>query len=259
MSSEDSLVSIFKELKIETISKEPTSECINFAAILIQKTVRGFLYRKTQLPIILLQIQKFLKNIKLELSNGLIDGRINSCVDEENIVELLQKKFPNRIYTPKIRMWYDILLYDYKYSWIPVNIKTTTTLTNDNTGNLAMCVYSYTDEKLNLNTEKTYENGEMAEILFEKLKKSEYNTNYKKDYFFLVINKNNTKDIIINSILGLSQLTSNINNLPFQVCWNKNRNYKFEKISNKINLFIKCLQKPKPSWKETFMTNIRTL
>lgn len=31
------------------------------------------------------------------------------------------------------------------YGWIPVNIKTTTTLTNDNTGNLAMCVYAYTD------------------------------------------------------------------------------------------------------------------
>ena len=37
-------------------------------------------------------------------------------------------------------MWYDILAYDYMYKWIPINIKTTTTKTSDNTGNLTMCV-----------------------------------------------------------------------------------------------------------------------
>jgi hypothetical protein len=54
-------------------------------------------------------------------------------------------------------------------------------------------------------------------------------------------------------------LTSNINNLPFQICWNKNRIFKYENINKKIKLFIDCLQKPKLSWKEVFMTNIRTL
>ena len=34
---------------------------------------------------------------------------------------------------------------------------------------------------------------------------------------------------------------------------------KYENINKKIKLFIDCLQKPKPSWKETFMSNIRTL
>ena len=29
--------------------------------------------------------------------------------------------------------------------------------------------------------------------------------------------------------------------------------------NKKIQQFIDCLQKPKPSWKETFMTNISTL
>jgi hypothetical protein len=58
---------------------------------------------------------------------------------------------------------------------------------------------------------------------------------------------------------GLSLLTPNINNLPFQVCWDKNRLYKYENINKKIKLFIDCLQKPKPSWKENFMLNIRKL
>jgi hypothetical protein len=99
----------------------------------------------------------------------------------------------------------------------------------------------------------------MSNILFNSLKDKKYNMNNKKDYYFIVLNKTNTNDIIINSVKGLTILTPNINNLPFQVCWDKNREFKYENINKKIKLFIDCLQKPKPSWKETFMTNIRTL
>jgi hypothetical protein len=158
-------------------------------------------------------------------------------------------------------MWYDILAFDYIYGWIPINIKTTTTKTCDNTGNLTMCVYAYTNENIdiNMNMNKSYINGKMSVILFNKLNNKEYNTNAKKDYYFIVLNKADASDIIINSVKGLSILTPNINNLPFQICWDKNRLFKYENINYKIKLFIDCLQKPKPSWKETFMTNIRTL
>ena len=42
------------------------------------------------------------------------------------------------------------------------------------------------------------------------------------------------------------------------VVWKK-IDHRYEKINKKIKLFIDCLQKPKPSWKETFMSNIRKL
>lgn len=145
------------------------------------------------------------------------------------------------------------------YGWIPINIKTTTTKTSDNIGNLSICVYAYTDEVLEINSEKSYENGKMSDILFHKLKNKQYNINNKKDYYFIVLNKTNTTDIIVNSIKGLSILTSNINNLPFQVKWSNNKVFKYENINKRIKLFIDCLQKPKPSWTETFMSNIRTL
>ena len=147
----------------------------------------------------------------------------------------------------------------YIYGRLPVNIKTTTTLSYDNTGNLAMCVYAYTNEYLDIHKSKSYENGKMSDILYYKLKNKEYNKNNKKDYYFIILNKTNTNDIIVNSIKGLSILTPNINNLPFQVCWNKNRIFNYENINKKIKIFIDCLQKPKPSWKETFMKNIRQL
>lgn len=64
--------------------------------------------------------------------------------------------------------------------------------------------------------------------------------NNKKDYYFIVLNKTNSNYIIINNIKGLSKLTPNINNLPFQICWDKNRIFNYENI--KIKLFIDCLK-----------------
>jgi len=225
--------------------------------IKIQSWFRGCIVRLKQLPLIMYKIQNYLKQQFFQFSNQNEDGRINSSIDENKVIKLLIEKFGDKIKKTKIRMWYDILAFDYTYGWIPINIKSTTTITKDNTGNLAMCVYAYTNEKLDIT--KLYDNSKMSKILFNKLNNKQYNNNNKKDYYFIVLNKNNPTDIIINSVKGLTLLTPNINNLPFQVCWNKNRIFKYENIKLKIKLFIDCLQKPKPNWKETFMANIRTL
>jgi hypothetical protein len=225
--------------------------------IKIQKWFRSCMFRLKRLPLIMYKIESYLKSKTFQFSNKNEDGRINSCTDEDEIIKLLIEMFGDKIKKPKIRMWYDILAYDYMYGWLPINIKTTTTLTSDNTGNLATCVYAYTDKILDLNIR--YENGEMSDILFKKLKNKEYNQNHKKDYYFIVLNKTDARDIIINSVKGLTVLTPNINNLPFQVKWNRNRNFRYKNINECVKQFIECLQKPAPSWKETFMYNIRTL
>ena len=225
----------------------------------IQKWFRGCILRVKRLPLILYQIQRFLKSVSFKFSTQNDDGRINSCIDEDEVIKLLFERFPDKIRKPKIRMWYDILVFDPLYGWLTVNIKTTTTFTSDNTGNLAMCVHAYTDQVLDIYRDKSYENGKMSEVLIENLKHKKYNKNNKKDYYFIVLNKTVPGDIIINSVKGLSILTPNINNLPFQVCWDKNRAFQYKKIENRIKQFVECLQKPKPSWKETFMADMRTL
>jgi hypothetical protein len=246
------------DYEIENITQLFSSFTIDESKIIkIQKWYRGSIYRLKRLPLILYTIQHFLESQSFQFSSLNEDGRLNSCLDEDEIIKILIDHFKDKIKKPKIRMWYDILVYDYFYGWLPVNIKTTTTTTSDNTGNLAMCVYAYTDEILDLN--KAYENGKMSIILFDKLKKKEYNKNNKKDYYFIVLNKNNNNNVIINSVKGLVLLTPNINNLPFQVNWSRNINFKYENIKNKIKSFIECLQKPKMSWKENFLSNIRTL
>jgi hypothetical protein len=239
--------------------KNSAKNTLDFNVIKIQKWVRGCILRLNQLPLIMYKMQQHLQSKTFEFSSQNDDGRINSCIDEVGVIKLLYEKFGDKIQIPKIRMWYDILAFDYMYGWIPINIKTTTTHTSDNTGNLAMCVYAYTNEILDIRTNKTYENGKMSVVLFNKLKNKQYNHNHKKDYYFIVLNKTDSSDIIVNSVKGLTILTPNINNLPFQVHWSKNKLFKYENINKKIQQFIDCLQKPKPSWKETFMTNIRTL
>jgi hypothetical protein len=247
-------------LQIEAITIKLSSLIIDNAKIIkIQKWFRGSILRLKQLPLIMYKIKKYLQLQAFLFSTQNEDGRVNSCTDEYEVIKLLIEKFSEKIKKPKIRMWYDILAFDYMYGWIPINIKTTTTNTCDNVGNLAMCVYAYTNEILDIHRDKTYENGKMSNILYNKLQNKQYNTNNKKDYYFVVLNKTDASDIIINSVKGLSILTSNINNLPFQVNWSKNRIFKYKNINKNIKLFIDCLQKPKLSWKEIFMTNIRTL
>jgi len=225
----------------------------------IQKIFRAHSSRKKQLPLIMYKIKKYIEYQSLQLSTTNEDGRINSCFDEDIVIKLLIAKFGNKIQKPEKRHWYDILVYDYIYGWIPVNIKSTTTLTSDNTGNLAMCVYAYTDEKLNTDPDITYQNGKMSEMLIDKLTNKKYNRNYKKDYYFVVLNKTNKRDVIVNSVKGLSILTPNINNLPFQVRWDKNRVFHYKDIKKNVNMFVDCLKTPKPCWKETFMADVRTL
>jgi hypothetical protein len=234
------------------------SDNIN-AIIKIQRWFIGTMVRLKRLPLVLYIIKKYLLSQTILFSKYSKDGRINSCIDEDIIITILIERYPLLIRKPKIRMWYDILVYDKQYNWIPINIKITTMTTADNTGNLAMCVYSYTNENLDIELNKSYDNGKMSKLLIKKLKNKEYNKTHKKDYYFICINKTDCKDIIINSLKGLNILTPNINNLPFQVRWSKNRIFTYKNIKKSITLFIDCMQKPKPSWKETFMRDIREL
>jgi hypothetical protein len=226
--------------------------------IKIQKMYRGYITRTKRMPNIMYKIKYFLQNRSYTFSNQTEDGRVNSSLDEVEIADILISRFGNRrIKKMQCRMWYDIKVFDKKHGWLPVNIKTTSMNSSDNTGNFAMCVYAYTDEELDL--DKKYTNGEMADLFYNKLLHKKYNMNHKKDYYFLVLNKKNNRDIIINSVKGLTCLTPNSNNLPFQVCWNKNRSFNYEHINIKINNVTNILKQMSPNWKEKFINNIRNL
>ena len=253
-----------KELSIDDLSQDfvklriHEKKKINQSSITkIQALVRSKCYKQHNLPNSIKMIHKYLENSQINNSTNSSDGRTNSCLDEDIIIkELLKSSFKNRLYVPKARHWFDIAIKDYQYGWLPINIKSTTTKTADNTGNLAMCVYALTD--YNMDLKHSYQNGEMSKIFVDCLKNKKYNKILNRDYYFIVINKENG-NIISNSVKGLNELTPNINNLPFQVKWSNNTNYKYKSILYSITMVKESIQKPKKSWKENFLAEMRDL
>ena len=167
------------------------------------------------IPQILNKIELFLKEerSKLVLSTGSKDGRINSIKNESEILDILQTRFPIQI--PHARAWYDFSITDKDNNWYPVNIKVTNTKGNDNLSSKLGLYYSLTGKIPDFKNELGWDK------FFKKLKDNiQINS---KDYYFLVVNKEENQDIFINSLKQIKVLVPNGNNLPFQCHWNKNR------------------------------------
>jgi len=224
----------------------------------IKGFVQGQKYRRNNLPNSIRAIHNFLEEKKIVCSKKSGDGRTNSCLDEDTICDLLMKSpFKKRLYKPSARHWFDIAIKDYQHGWLPINIKSTTTKTADNVGNLTTCVYALTDYKIN-DIKKSQRNGVMSKVLVERLKNKQYNQGDKQDYYFLVINKTNGR-IITNSLKGLTKITPNINNLPFQVKWMDNKKFKYKPIEDCVSMVLDAFTKPRPNWKEKFLQEIRNI
>ncbi|WQY64907.1 restriction endonuclease [Helicobacter pylori] len=162
------------------------------------------------IPTQLNEIAEFLKTNPYHLSQPLQGGHLNSSVNEEEILNTI-KHFP--IQLPKAREWWD---FSFKENDIfyPVNIKTTTTKTADNLNGKLGIYYALCGLVPEFNNEIAWEK------YFQKLHK-DLGKNTNRDYYFLIINKNDPKDIFINSLKGIQTLQPN--NLPFQCKWDNNR------------------------------------
>ncbi len=163
------------------------------------------------IPTQLNEIAEFLKTNPYHLSQPLQDGHLNSSINEEEILNTIKHSFP--IQLPKAREWWD---FSFKKNDIfyPVNI--TTTKTADNLNGKLGIYYALCGLLPEFNNEIAWEK------YFQKLHK-DLGKNTNRDYYFLIINKNDPKDIFINSLKGIQTLQPNGNNLPFQCKWDNNR------------------------------------
>ncbi|GAA7948753.1 hypothetical protein JP0539_14430 [Helicobacter pylori] len=161
------------------------------------------------IPTQLNEIAKFLKTNPYNLSQPLQDGRLNSSVNEEEILNAIKYFFP--IQLPKAREWWDFS-FEENDIFYPVNI--TTTKTADNLNCKLRIYYALCGLLPEFNNEIAWEK------YFQKLHE-DLGKNTDRDYYFLIINKNDPKDIFINSLKGIQTLQPN--NLPFQCKWDKNR------------------------------------
>lgn len=216
---------------------------------------------KPHLPKTLIDIKTFLLSQTFEcFTDKNRDGRVNSCLDEDKIINMLinDPLFANRVVKPELRNWYDIKILDDEFGYVPVNIKTTTMKTSDNVGNMSLCLQSFTNYKLDIDGK--YNNGNTTTKFLSRINDKHYNEDFRKDYYFLVINKHNTKDVIVNSVLGVSDITPNVNNLPFQIKWNNNREYKLDNVKDKVLHHLKVIKKnAKQTWQERLLSGMREL
>ncbi|PDW32522.1 restriction endonuclease [Helicobacter pylori] len=183
------------------------------------------------IPTQLNEIAEFLKTNPYNLSQPLQDGRLNSSINEEEILNIIKDYFP--IQLPKAREWWD---FSFKKNDIfyPVNIKTTTTKTADNLNCKLGIYYALCGLVPEFNNEIAWEK------YFQKLHK-DLGKNTNRDYYFLIINKNDPKDVFINSLKGIQTLQPN--NLPFQCKWDNNRKIVQRNFDESKNFILSALAK----------------
>lgn len=165
------------------------------------------------IPSELIEIQNFLIANPVKLSSQLSDGRINASINEREILEKIKTEFDIEI--PPDRHWYDFSIKNDKEK-IPVNIKVTSTTTADNVQCKLGIYYALTG------IWPDFSNGVSWEEYFKRLR-SDLNKNKDKDYYFLIVNKNNHRDVFCTSLKKINNLVANGNNLPFQCVWGNNR------------------------------------
>lgn len=191
------------------------------------------------IPKTLVEIKKYLQDNPLSLSNESRDGRVNSSKDEDLIIEHLRRGGfdKSRFKVADQRSWCDIWLVEEN---IPVNIKSTSCKTADNAGNFLLLNWCFTTRSIKLDTspKSSTDIKHLVEATFE---------DPKRDYWFLVVNKTDPKDVIVNSILHLKDITVNSSNMPFQVNWSKNRTLVDRTYANSRGMFFNCI---KNAWKK---------
>ncbi len=183
------------------------------------------------IPTQLNEIAEFLKTNPYHLSQPLQDGRLNSSVNEEEILNTIKDYFP--IQLPKAREWWDFS-FEENDIFYPVNIKTTITKTADNLNGKSGIYYALCGLVPEFNNEIAWEK------YFQKLHK-DLGTNTNRDYYFLIINKNDPKNIFINSLKGIQTLQPN--NLPFQCKWDDNREIVQRDFDGSKNFILSVLAK----------------
>ncbi|WRG58894.1 restriction endonuclease [Helicobacter pylori] len=182
------------------------------------------------IPTQLNEIAEFLKTNPYSLSQPLQDGRLNSSVNEKEILNTIKDYFP--IQLPRAREWWDFS-FEENDIFYPVNIKTTTTKTADNLNCKLGIYYALCGLLPEFNNEIAWEK------YFQKLHK-DLGKNTNRDYYFLIINKNDPKDVFINSLKGIQTLQPN--NLPFRK-WDNNREIVQRNFIESKNFILSALAK----------------
>ncbi len=160
-------------------------------------------------------IASFLHDNPVKLSENDADGRVNSGINEHEILDFLKESIYGTIINlPPPRCWYDFAIKTNEGEMF-VNIKVSD-LSNSAADNLSSkqgMGYALTGIKTIPNDWDSFND------VIGRSVRSGY------DYYFLVVNKNNSSDVFGTSLKRIEKLQANGNNLPFQCNWSANRKW----------------------------------
>ena len=158
----------------------------------------------------LVEAVEYLNTLTITVSENHEDGRVNSIDDEDTIIDLLIEKYGDNVEKPPARCWWDLKLFGY-----PLNFKSSKFgSAADNFSSKAAILYALTnipEEEVTCSSWKQFQN---------KLKENS-SQQTPRDYYIIVLNKV-TGVVYLQSLKSLNKLTSNGNNLPFQIKWKDN-------------------------------------
>lgn len=163
-------------------------------------------------PKTLVQIAKYLESNPPRLGIKGATKRTRAADNEKIVLKEIKKKFVFEE-APESE-WYDFLIRSGKNP-CPVNIKISNLKGADNTNCKLGIYYTLTG------IWPEFSNSIKWESFFKKLS-ADLKSNTKTDYYFLVLANDGSGKVFLNSLLGLSKITPNGNNLPFQCNWSLN-------------------------------------
>jgi hypothetical protein len=172
------------------------------------------------------------------------DGRVNSIMDEDTIIDMLITEFNDDIERQPPRSWCDLIyrerINDEEEIKYYINIKCSRGKT-DNAMNKKAIIYSLTDIDVD-DIKPNMNYNDMIRIIKNNIKETR---NTQKEYYYLYIDKKDNS-IILKSILDIQCLTSNPCNI-LQINWNKEKQlshiFNDDDIAQSYNNIMKVIAK----------------
>ena len=166
----------------------------------------------TPFPAKLHEVVTFLNEVGIDCCFNHEDGRVNSIEDEEKVICLLEEQFgTENVERPAVREWWDVKVFGY---YLQIKSSDVAKKAADNFSSKSAILYALTylpEDKI-----KVQKWSEFEEALLNYA-----DVENERDYYILVVDKK-TRKSHLTSLKSLTKITSNGNNLPFQIRWADN-------------------------------------
>lgn len=183
----------------------------------------------------------------IEVNDSVDDGRIGSAISENKITDFMANSkrlkaalasIGYTLHIPSIRCWYDFYLNNESENrFVPINIKISSLKPHIPEATHARygLLYSMLGVKID----------EFKKVSWDKYWdyfKSFGNRRTDKDYYFLIIDKGNPKDVFYTSMKTMRSIRASAVNLPFQAIWSDNRDRDFTRSPDEVySTIYSCL------------------